>query len=671
MYPLLNYMRFLIILIIIITKVSGYATAQVINLDSNLSFSNLGKQITYYEDKKANLTLDEIKALSENGKFKKGETDILNLRNTKSAFWIRIDYRGKATEKNYLMLDVPNIEYIDLYIDSDHGLIHRSAGALLPPPQGVTISNNYIFNLPIQQNNNVKTTVWLRLKTNNILIVPIKLVTSENLIERKFVKNSFEVIYIGILLTLFIFNIFLYFSIKDRTYFYYSLYVFFLGTYVVTYLRGYSYLLGSDFRIMLNQYPHIFLSLSIVASIFFSRKLLNLKSLPQIWIKVYNTLMIAALVLFLTSALGFKSVSSNLAQIISLISTIVLWSVGLVAYRHGHKQAKYYILAWSFIAFTILALVLSLANVLPFYDFTFEFVPLGSTIELLLLAFALGDRYRIIMTNEQKMRDENLKLIQTQNQSLENLVEERTIKLTDTILQLESSNAVKNKLFSIIAHDLRSPFNSLMSIFSLKDMDLLSLEELKMLLNENKKNIDTIHNTLNNLLYWAVNQMDGIKTQPSKFNLKALIEDLNLVYAPLIQSKGISINLQISNQHIVYADENQIQLVLRNLIDNAIKFTPPSYSIDISAITKQNQLKITVSNSVLGENEINLDSLTSQNAFEVPSGTSHEKGIGLGLHLCREYIKSNGSELEVKIDSTQISFGFELPLVVQTGTICA
>src|SRR5690606_14156736 len=129
-----------------------------------------------------------------------------------------------------------------------------------------------------------------------------------------------------------------------------------------------------------------------------------------------------------------------------------------------------------FIAVTITAMILSLANVLPYYDLTFEFVPIGSTIELLLLAFALGDRYRTIITNEQKMRDENFKLIQTQNQRLEKLVEERTIRLTDTIMQLESSNAVKNKLFSIIAHDLRSPFNSLMSIFSLKDMNLLSLD---------------------------------------------------------------------------------------------------------------------------------------------------------------------------------------------------
>ncbi len=671
MYPLLKYMRFLTFLIIFVAQLSNYSSAQVINLDNSLAFTNFGKQISYYEDKQANLTLNTVKALSKSGAFKPGETDILNLGNTKSAFWIRIDYKGNTTKKNYLLLDVPTIEQIDFYTETDYGLIHRKAGAILPTSTGVSISNQFIFDLPIKQNNQTQTTIWLRLKTNNILILPIKLISSEDLIEQKLVKTNLEIIYIGILFTLFIFNIFLYSSIKDKTYLYYSIYVFCLGFYVVSYLRGYSYLFGDDFRIIINQYPHVFLSSSIIASILFSRKLLNLRSLPPIWVKLYNMLMVFALVLFLTSTLGLKSISSHLAQAITLISTIVLWCLGLAAYRHGHKQAKYYIIAWSFIAVTIMALVLSLANVFPYYDFTSEFVPIGSTIELLLLAFALGDRYRTIITNEQRMRDENFKLIQTQNQRLENLVEERTVKLTDTIMQLESSNAVKNKMFSIIAHDLRSPFNSLISIFSLKDMNLLSHDELKMLLNENKKNIDTIHNTLNNLLYWAVNQMEGIKTQPTKFNLKELIENMNLVYAPLVQSKNISINLQVTDQCTVYADENQIQLVLRNLIDNAIKFTPQSFNIDIIATTKQNHLEIIVSNPISNENELNMESMTNPNVFEATSGTSHEKGIGLGLHLCREYIKSNGSEMEVIVKGKQVSFSFELPLAVTTDTICA
>jgi signal transduction histidine kinase len=251
------------------------------------------------------------------------------------------------------------------------------------------------------------------------------------------------------------------------------------------------------------------------------------------------------------------------------------------------------------------------------------------------------------------------------------VVEERTLKLSETIVQLEASNGVKNKLFSIIAHDLRSPFNSLISIFALKDMDMLSLDELKMLLSENRKNIDTIHNTLNNLLYWAQSQMEGVKTQPFAFNLKLLIEDLILVYSPLIQLKGIAVNLQADERVVVYADENQIQLVLRNLIDNAIKFTPPAHSIGISLTQKENLLEICVSNTISSTNALNIERITNPNAFEATYGTGQEKGIGLGLHLCREYIRANGAELEVRITGRLVSFCFNLPGVEIGNTISA
>lgn len=656
-------MRFLIFLFILIGQFNTVcATTPIVNLDSNLNYRNLGKNVTYYEDKSAGLSLQQIQVLFKTGQFKPGKTDILNLGNTKSAMWIRMEYTGNGEERNYLVLDVPNIEYIDLYVSTDNGLFHRVAGSVLPSSPGVTVTNNFIFELPIQKEKPTPDTIWLRLKTNNILLVPIKMATSENFAQGKSVKNSLEVMYIGILLTLFLFNLFLYFSIKDKTYLYYCFYVLSIAIYVVTYLRGYGYLFGYEARAMLNLYPHLFLSISLIASILFSQKLLNLKSIAPAWIKVCNLLLVCCMVMFFTSLFGFKSISATLAQVMSIVCAVILWSSGIAAYRKGHKEARYYLLAWSFIALTVVAVVLSMAGVFTYHDYSFEFVPIGSTIELLLLAFALGDRYRTILTNEQKVRDENFILIQTQNQRLEKLVEERTIKLTDTIMQLESSNNVKNKLFSIIAHDLRSPFNSLMSIFSLKDMNLLSLDELKMLLNENKKNIDTIHNTLNNLLYWAKSQMEGIKTQPTNFNLKELVEDLRLVYSPLIQSKGITINLQYSDNSNVYADDNQIQLVMRNLIDNAIKFTPSSHSIGIRMVTEQSHVKICVSNTVSDANELNLEGITKAEAFEATSGTGNEKGIGLGLHLCREYIKSNGSELQVRISGIEVSFFFELPL---------
>jgi signal transduction histidine kinase len=662
-------MRFLILLFILFGQFNSYGSEQVIHLDSHLRDCNLGKHISYFEDKSAQLTLDRIQILSKKGQFKKGQTEILNFGNTKSAFWIKIDYISSATNRDYLVLDIPNIDHIDFYTNTETGIVHRTAGSIVRSIPGVIATNNYIFDLPAQTH--TPTTLWLKLKTNNILIVPIKIVSSDNFIPGKSIKNNLQIIYLGILLTLLLFNFFLYFSLKDSTYLYYSLYVFSLGIYMVMYLRGYSYLFGQDARILLNHYPHAFLAISIIASILFSKKFLNLKNVSKLLVCACNFLLLCSIVMLCASIAGFKSIASHMAQVVTMAGAVILWTSGLIAYKKGHKPAKYYILAWSFITVTVIAVVLSLAGVLTYHDYTFEFVPIGSTIELLLLAFALGDRYRTIIRSEQQVRDENFSLIQTQNQRLEKLVEERTLRLSETIAQLEASNGVKNKLFSIIAHDLRSPFSSLISIFALKDMDLLSLDELKILLNENRKNIDTIHNTLNNLLYWAQSQMEGVKTVPTAFNIKQLIEDLALVYSPLIQSKGITINLHAADRSMVFADENQIQLVLRNLIDNAIKFTPSSHGIDVILSPNESAIKICVNNTISKTNALNIESITNPGAFEATYGTGHEKGIGLGLHLCREYIKGNGSELKVKLSGRLVSFCFELPLPNLQNTIVA
>ncbi|MBB5436669.1 signal transduction histidine kinase [Pedobacter sp. AK017] len=643
--------------------------AQPIRLDTNLMNNNIGKQVTYFEDQNANLTLNQVMALEKAGKFTQGQQQILNLGNKKSAFWVKIDYLSIGSRHDYLIVDVPNIEHIDLYIPKGADFIHRKTGALRPSAPGVIATNNYIFSLPLLPENTAASTLWLRVKTNNILLLPIKMATSENFMPGTSLKNNLQTIYIGVLLTLFLFNIFLYFSMKDSTYLYYSLYVFSLGLYVVGYLRGYSYLFGDNFKLFINHYPHTFLSISTISCILFSKKFLNLKAISPRAIQICNVLTGLALIMFITSIAGFKSISATLAQYITISFSVVLWTLGLMAYKKGHTPAKYYILAWTFIAVTIIATVLSMDGVFDYHDYSFEFVPVGSTIELLLLAFALGDRYRVIINNERKAREENFILVQTQNQRLEEQVADRTLKLSESIVQLKASNAVKNKLFSIIAHDLRSPFNSLVSIFSLKDMDLLSLDELKMLLNENKKSIDTIHNTLNNLLYWAKSQMDGVTTQPSAFDLSILVEELVLVYAPLTQLKGITVELQLPEKLMVYADENQIQLVLRNLIDNAIKFTPATQSIHIKLTKATEHTEICISNNIPDGHELNIEHITDPNAFEATYGTGQEKGVGLGLHLCREYIKGNGSELKVDITGQQVSFSFQLPKAKILNTI--
>lgn len=662
-------MRYSLFLLVYLLSLGKTFAQQLIQLDDSSPYRNIGRSLSYLEDKTAKLGLNEVKKSAEAGNFLTSAADILALGNRKSAFWVKFSYINKSDGKAFLVIDVPNVESIDIYTDlPDEDLLHLHTGSLAKKEKRVVASNNYVFDLGGAAPVPVVQTVYIRLKTNNILLLPVKLVTAETLIAGAALKTRFEAMYIGALIILFFFNLFLYLSFKDHIYFIYSIYVGTLFIYLVFYIRGYGYFFGSDFRAFINLYPHIFLSISCLASAFFSINFLELKKrLPEV-IKIYHVLICCWLIILFISALGYKSAIAGIVNYLLMLSSLFLWIIGFLSYQKGHKAALYYVIAWAFVCIPILFITLTLSGVFAYHDYTFYIVPAGTTIELLLLSFALGDRFNTI-------RKQNIRLITTQKERLEKLVQGRTLKLNDsvkmlkerslalkeTIATLEETNAVKNKLFSIIAHDLRSPFNSLLSIFSLKDMNLLTFEDLKMLLNESRKSIDTIHNTLNNLLYWAKNQMEGATAFPLNFNLKQLIDDLLLVYHPLTERKSIRMVLAADQHMEVFADENQVQLIMRNLIDNAIKFTPLHNAITITLKKEAQYIQVCISNPVSGSVAAHPDTFEANKIPKPAYGTANEKGVGLGLHLCREYIQQNGGELIVHLDAEQVSFSFALP----------
>lgn len=652
-------MRYLLSCLLSLVFFSAFSKVEVIDIDQQ-PYENIGRKVGILKDKDALMTLQQVMKLDRAGQFRPSTSEILNFGNTKSAFWIKVSYLAPVKDEAYLIADIPNIEQIDCYVlRKDGGVLRMHSGSLSPPEKGVTATNSYRFLLPDQRRSEGPQTLYIRIKSNNIMLLPLKLVNSDRLLEDSS-KLQLESVYIGVILSLFLFNLFLFFSLGDKTYLYYSLYLFFLFAYVVLYLRGYSYLFGYQFRTWFNLYPHIFHSLSAISAILFSRKFLNLRVTAPSWLKVYNFAFALCLIELVISALGYKSLAASCAQNLGFIETAVLVVTGIVLWRKGLRAARYYIYAWAIMAATIFIFTLSLGNVLVTKDYSFHLLPIGSTVELLLLAFALGDRYRSLMVSERKAKDENFKMIRNHNENLERVVKERTIRLNESIAKLEASNEMKNKLFSIVAHDLRSPFNSLVSIFTLSDMDMLSLEELKELLNASRKNIDEIHHTLDNLLYWAASQMESSGSNFSVFDLKATVEGLLPVYEPLAAYKAIVLKVVTQEMGMVEADQNQVQLILRNLIDNAIKFTPRKGTIHLRLTKEGDQVRIGIQNPVIDPQVIDLEALRSTHSQISTPGTADERGIGLGLQLCHEFARMNGRKLEVKLEGNEIEFYFFL-----------
>jgi len=658
-------MRYLLVHILFFIALPLLASSQVLDLQSS-GYHNIGRNLSYLEDKPAKMTFQEIKAMDNAGKFRRSKNEILNLGTSTSAFWIKFSYKNIPERNSFLVIDVPNIEDIDLYTPLPGGKTeHLHGGSLYPSSEDVISGKNFVFSLPDPDTGSVVQTVYMRVKSNNMMLLALKIGTAETLLKGFNSKTRFELFYIGVLLTLMLFNLFLYFGLKDRMYLYYALYVAGIFGYMILYTRGYSYVFGNSTKIFFNLYPHLFASLACISVIYFSKEFLSAKSRLKGCLWLFNTLTVCWLVILVISIFGGKLLISRSVNLLFLATGLLLWFVGLKAFLNGHRPAVYFLLAWSFICVSLVYLFLARLELVSYHDWSFEVGPMGFTFELLFLAFGLADHYNTLRRDKIAAQKENMELIISEQARLEVVVKQRTERYLEAVRTLEASNAVKDKLFSIIAHDLRSPFNSLKSIFFLTDMDLLELNELKMLLNSSRENIDQIYHTLDNLLYWAKSQMESVSSDPVSFDLKEMAEGLMLVYGPLAKSKRLALVLQTDSTCPVFADENQIQLVLRNLMDNAIKFTPIGQQITLVLSNGEDGVYVTVDNVTAGVSELQLESLLKENNHLSTRGTAKESGVGLGLLLAREYISANKGVLKVRVEGHHVIFYFNLPALVE------
>jgi two-component system sensor histidine kinase/response regulator len=209
---------------------------------------------------------------------------------------------------------------------------------------------------------------------------------------------------------------------------------------------------------------------------------------------------------------------------------------------------------------------------------------------------------------------------------------------------LEESNAEKNKLMSIISHDMRAPLVNIQNYLKLLNENVIDDAERPALEKDLLAATNNTMQMLSNLLYWTRSQMDRPMMNLVEIDLFSTLKGTLDMERTLAAKKGISLNYQIEDQITVIADGDMLQLVVRNLVSNAIKFTPSGGVINIDAQLLANECKLTVSDNGKGiaqADQENVFRATSEPTF----GTDNEKGVGLGLLLCKEFIERQGGSI--------------------------
>jgi two-component system, sensor histidine kinase and response regulator len=262
---------------------------------------------------------------------------------------------------------------------------------------------------------------------------------------------------------------------------------------------------------------------------------------------------------------------------------------------------------------------------------------------ILILAYVL---YRNI-----RLKDKQNKQLTAQQEQLELQKEE-----------LARVNTTKDRLFSIVAHDLRAPLGSLRALLSLWDAKILSHEKFEEISFKVKSNVNSLHVSLENLLQWSFSQLQGIESKPIRFNIYDKIKEEMALLADLAELKNIKIKNSVAPDVYVEADINQIGVVIRNILSNAIKFTKLGGLICLSNSVKENNILIEIKDEGIGMSPDTVQKIFTVGNTNVRRGTANEKGTGLGLIVVKEFIEKNNGHLTIdsaENKGTTISFSLK------------
>ncbi len=270
-------------------------------------------------------------------------------------------------------------------------------------------------------------------------------------------------------------------------------------------------------------------------------------------------------------------------------------------------------------------------------------------------------KYYVTVNKELKYKNEELKKAKEQIYAQKEEIELQYQQLKEKAKELKIANETKDKFYSIIAHDLKSPFNTIINFAQLiqesaQKGDYESFNQYLCFLSDSS---EQAYSLLLNLLEWTKIQSKGIKYYPEKINIKTSLSSVLRIF----QHNALSKNILIINQLqdcCVFADRNMLETIFRNLISNSIKFTKDA-KIYISNEKKKSYCVISIIDEGIGMDEKELENIFD--AKNIKRGTNGEKGSGLGLSLVKEFIKINKGELLIKSEKGKGStFSFTLPL---------
>ncbi len=489
-------------------------------------------------------------------------------------------------------------------------------------------------------------------------------------------------LFLGIILVMGLYNLLIYFAVKDISYFYFVLSIFGIGLY-------FSFYYGIGIEYLWPKAPTwdtfcytLIVPFNGLMRIYFTKAFLHTREvLPKIN-RILNALAIVCtlcILLGLTIYIFQIDILDKLVSILGVLGSLVLIMMliaGFVAYyKAKYQPAQYFIFANILLVIGAVLFIFREMRIIPDNLFTRYFVQVGTLVQVILFALGLASRLnktQLQLTNEIIEKEkfalekeiEKKEIIEKQKEDLQNQVVQQTLdlkqqnnQLQEIILKLKSSelkltqlNQVKNKLFSIISHDLRNPLATMQSALKLITEHHYKLDEneKEKLTKEAQASLDNLNELLYNLLQWSRSQMNLLEYKPEKNIIKPILENCAKVLQLNAHMKNIRLHIIGDEKLTGIADKDMIESIVRNFLSNAIKFSNRDSEVFLKVTSNENHIKIQVLDSGMGMSKVRIQRLLQSNTTVSIRGTEKEKGTGLGLLISKDFIERNNGVLEIE-----------------------
>ncbi|MDH5716671.1 MAG: response regulator [Spirochaetia bacterium] len=633
---------------------------KILEINDKIEKYDISPYLSFYEDKTNQIAIHEFVNNFEKYNFIQNKKSNPNFGITESSIWgYFLLKKTSAANKHYILLiDYPVLANVNLYLVCDNKIIEKKNGNLRSANEKDILSRNIVFNLDTSCENTIR--IFFKISTYSAAILPVYIFSKDHYSKIARKENLYYGTYFGILLIMIFYNLFIFFSLREKVYLYYVLFVVFLFIFQL-------FTTGYQNEIFDNPNPNWIFSIALPANnlvllfaILFARTLFSVSKVSKILLNLSNLYIFIGVFNIMLIIISPR-LSNLITYYMVFLSFFLGFSFGISGYKRINIKitAYYFIAGWLSLLICASGYILKNMGILPSNMITKNMLFLGSILEVSLFSLALANRIN-------ELKDEKLK---AQKEAIQN----RELAITN----LKKADRIKDEFLANTSHEFRTPLHGIMGL-----CEIILTSKSKKLGVKDKKNIELIHQSTKRLYHLVNDLLDHsqIKEKEIKLNLKpvnlySLVNLIISLLSPIANQNNIKMKNNVSqNFPTVNADIDRLEQILLNLTGNSIKHTQKG-SISISAINENNLARILVTDTGSGipeEKKANLFKVY-ENIGPKKSEKKDDfmKGSGLGLFIVKNLVELHGGKIWLNDEHKKgTEFIFTLPLAkVETSSV--